>query len=74
MADQPQHDDELINQDNVSTGAEISTKNDVPANLNDGPDGAPQSAPAVALDRASTQLRVGCSGEGATASFRAILN
>ena len=52
MADQPQHDDESFNQDNVSTGAEISTKNDVPANLNDGPasanfhdDGAPSSAP-----------------------------
>ena len=30
-------------------GAEISTENDVPANLHDGPDGAPQSAPAVAL-------------------------
>ena len=53
MADQPQHDDESFNQDNVSTGAEISTKNDVPANLHDGPDGAPQSAPAVALESPS---------------------
>ena len=41
------HEDE--SQDNVGTGAEISTKNDVPANVHDGPDGAPQIAPAVAL-------------------------
>ena len=57
MEDQTQHDDESYNQDNVGTGAEISTENDVPANLNDGPasanfhdDGAPSSAPAVALE------------------------
>ena len=47
MADQP-HEDE--SQDNVGTGAEISTKNGVPANFYDGPNGAPQSAPAAALD------------------------
>ena len=46
MADQPQHDDE--SQDNVGTGAEISTENNVPAISYDGSDGAPQSAPAVA--------------------------
>ena len=48
MVDQP-HEDE--SQDNVGTGAEISTENDVPANVHgpfvhDGPDGAPQIAPA----------------------------
>ncbi len=37
MQDQIQHDDESYTQDNVGTGAEISTENDVPANLNDGP-------------------------------------
>ena len=47
MADQP-HEDE--SQDNVGTGAEISTENDITAKLHDGPDGAPQSAPAVALE------------------------
>ena len=50
MADQP-HNDE--SQDNVGTGAEISTENDITANLHDGPDGAPQSAPAVALESPS---------------------
>ena len=40
MADQP-HDDE--SQDNVGTGAEISTENDVPAIFYDGSDGVPQS-------------------------------
>ena len=52
MEDQTQHDDESYNQDNVGTGAEISTENDVLAHLNDGPasanfhdDGAPSSAP-----------------------------
>jgi hypothetical protein len=35
-ADQP-HEDE--SQDNVGTGAEISTENDVPAKFYDGPDG-----------------------------------
>ena len=43
MADQPQHDNESFTQDNVSTGTEISTDNDVPANLHDGPDGVTQS-------------------------------
>ena len=47
MADLP-HEDE--SQDNVGTGAEISTENDAPATFYDGPDGAPQSSPAVALD------------------------
>ena len=51
MEDQPQHDEE--SQDNVGTGAEISTENDVTANLHDGPDGAPRSAPAVALESPS---------------------
>ena len=57
MEDQTQHDDESYNQDNVGTGAEISTENDVLAHLNDGPasanfhdDGAPSSAPVVALE------------------------
>ena len=40
MADQP-HDDE--SQDNVGTGAEISTENDVPAIFYDGSDGVPHS-------------------------------
>ena len=44
MADLP-HEDE--SQDNVGTGAEISTENDVPANVHDGPDGAPQILPVV---------------------------
>ena len=48
----------MESQDNVGTGAEISTENDVPAILYDGSDGvpqsgAPQSAPAVALDSPS---------------------
>ena len=43
MADQPQQDDESFPRDNVSTGAQISTANDVPAILHDGPDGVPQS-------------------------------
>ena len=57
MEDQTQHDDESYNQDNVGTGAEISTENDVLAPLNDGfasanfhDDGAPSSAPSVALE------------------------
>ena len=50
MADQP-HNDE--SHDNVGTGAEISTENDITASLHDGPDGAPQSAPAVALESPS---------------------
>ena len=50
MADIP-HEDE--SQDNVGTGAEISTENDVPANFYDGPDGAPLSATAVALESPS---------------------
>ena len=53
MADQTQHDDESHTQDNVGTGAEISTENDVPANLNDGPATAnlhEDGAPAVALE------------------------
>ena len=50
MADQP-HEDE--SQDNVGTGAEISTENDVPAKFYDGPDGAPLSATAVALESPS---------------------
>ena len=45
------HEDE--SQDNVGTGAAISTENDVPANLHDGLDGAPQSAPSVALESPS---------------------
>ena len=53
MEDQPQHDDESFNQDNAGTGAVISTENDAPANLHDGPDGAPRSAPAVALESPS---------------------
>ena len=40
MADQP-HDVE--SQDNVGTGAEIFTENDVPAIFYDGPDGVPHS-------------------------------
>ena len=50
MADQP-HNDE--SHDNVGTGAEISTENDITASLHDSPDGAPQSAPAVALESPS---------------------
>ena len=50
MAFQPQNDDESYNQDNAGTGAEIFTENDAPANLHDGPDGAPHSALAVALE------------------------
>ena len=50
MADLP-HEDE--SQGNVGTGAEISTENDVPADFYAGPDGAPQSSPAVALDSPS---------------------
>ena len=50
MADQPQEDE---SQDNVGTGAEISTENDAPANFYDGPDGAPLSATAVALESPS---------------------
>ena len=50
MADQTQHDDESYNQDNAGTGAAIFTENDAPANLHDGPDGAPHSALAVALE------------------------
>ena len=45
------HEDEP--QDNVGTGAEISTENDVPAIFYDGPDGAPLSATAVALESPS---------------------
>ena len=45
------HEDE--SQDNVGTGAEISTENDAPANFYDGPDGAPLSATAVALESPS---------------------
>ena len=47
MTDQPRGDE---SQDNVGTGAEISTENDVTATLHDGPDGAPHSASVVALE------------------------
>ena len=57
MEDHTKYDNESYTQDHVGTGAEISTENDVPANLNDGPasanlhdDGAPSSAPVVALE------------------------
>jgi hypothetical protein len=50
MADQPQNDDESSNLDNAGIVAEISTENDVTATLHDGPDGAPHSAPVVALE------------------------
>ena len=39
MADQPQQDDESFTKDNFSTGAEISTESDVPANLHNSPNG-----------------------------------
>ena len=51
MEDHTKYDNESYTQDHVGTGAEISTENDVPANLNDGPAsakfhdaGAPSSA------------------------------
>ena len=75
-ADQPQQDDESFTKDNVSTGAENSTANDVPANLHDGPDGVTQSAPAVALespsaerDRRSSTLFPRREGHSINASF-----
>ena len=57
MADQPQQDDESFPKDNVSTGAQISTANDVPAILHDGPDGVPQSGHSVSKERLSLSAR-----------------
>ena len=51
MTDQP-HGDE--SQDNVGTGAEISTENDVPANLHDGP--ATRGQEATTLRKATRRV------------------
>ena len=56
MVDQPQHDDESFNQDNAGTGAEISTENDVPANLHDGP--ATRGQGATTLRKATRRVYV----------------
>ena len=59
MTDQPQGDE---SQDNVGTGAEISTENEAPAIFSDGsagvhPSGATPSAPAVSSHSSEAETK-----------------